>query len=193
MDLNEYLGYLRGKTSVQPVVTSTFNRMIKDGIVVKKGTTLSKKRINDHMALYQIYCTYFSVYPDLFLDLIKPENSQFKFYFYQRIFLRACVRYKYVYTTAPRAFSKSFISILAIFLICIFRPGSNMFICAPGKEQSAKIAKEKLNEIMHIWPLLQQELEKDNSGRDYVELYFKNGSKFDVKNPTASFLTKVTM
>lgn len=34
-----------------------------------------------------------------------------------------------------RAFSKTFISILAMYLICMFRPGSKVFICAPKKER----------------------------------------------------------
>lgn len=46
-----------------------------------------------------------------------------------------------------RAFSKSFISILGIFLQCIFMPGTKRFICAPAKNQSAQIAKEKIMEI----------------------------------------------
>lgn len=29
--------------------------------------------------------------------------------------------------------------------------------------------------------------------KDYVTLKFRNGSQFDVKNPTASFLAKATM
>lgn len=178
--LRERLMALKAKTETNTHKSTSYNRMVKDGIVVQKGSTLSKHRIDSHLALYQIYCTFFSAYPDLFLDLIKPENSGFQFFFYQRIFLRACLRYRLVYTTAPRAFSKSFISILAILLICIFRPGMKEFICAPGKEQSAKIAKEKLVEIFGIWPLLEKELEKQNYGKDYVELFFKNGSKFDV-------------
>ena len=123
----KHLKELKLKVAVnngQPV--TKFNRMVKNGVVVHKGATLSKNRINNKLALYQIYCTYFSVYPDLYLDLIKPTNSGFHFYFYQRIFLRACLRYKYVYTTAPRAFSKSFISILAIYLICIFHKFVNI-------------------------------------------------------------------
>lgn len=189
----EHLKKLKLKTEATKTKNIKYNRMVKNGIVVQKGSTLSRNRINKNLALYEIYCTFFTAYPDLYLDLIKPEKSGFNFYFYQRIFLRACLRYRQVYTTAPRAFSKSFISILAIYLICIFRPGAKMFICAPGKEQSAKIAKEKLNEIWNIWPLLEKELEKANFGKDYVELFFKCGSKFDVKNPTASFLTKVMM
>ena len=179
-ELLEYLQKLKVKAEVNKDKNVKYNRMIKNGIVVHKGSTLSRERIKKNLALYQIYCTYFSAYPDMYLDLIKPEKSGFYFFFYQRIFLRACLRYRYVYTTAPRAFSKSFISILAIYLICIFRPGSKMFICAPGKEQSAKIAKEKILEIWGIWPLLEKELLKHNFGKDYVELFFRNKSKFDV-------------
>lgn len=181
-ELLQYLDHLKAKAKVNTEETkiTRYNRMIKNGVVVHKGAALNRARINKNLALYQIYCNFFAAYPDMYLDLIKPANSGFHFFFYQRIFLRACVRYRYVYTTAPRAFSKSFISILAIYMICITRPGAKMFICAPGKEQSAKIAKEKLNEIWGIWPLLEKELEKANFGKDYVELFFRNKSKFDV-------------
>ena len=179
-EILSHLEELKLKVGTDKVKKVNYNRMIKNGVVVHKGATLSRKRINKHLALYEIYFTFFTAYPDLYLDLIKPQNSGFHFYFYQRIFLRACLRYRLVYTTAPRAFSKSFISILAIYLICMFRPGIKMFICAPGKEQAAKIAKEKLNEIWGIWPLLEKELEKANFGKDYVELFYKNRSKFDV-------------
>ena len=179
-ELLQYLEHLKICAEVNKTKATRFNRMIKNGIVVHKGAALNRTRINKNLALYQIYANFFSAYPDLYLDLIKPTNSGFNFFFYQRIFLRACVRYRYVYTTAPRAFSKSFISILAIYFICMTRPGAKMFICAPGKEQAAKIAKEKLNEIWGIWPLLEKELEKANFGKDYVELFFRSGSKFDV-------------
>ena len=56
------------------------------------------------------------------------------------------MRYKDIYVTAPRAFSKSFITILGLILQCIFMPGTKRFICAPGKGQSAQIAKEKITE-----------------------------------------------
>lgn len=47
-------------------------------------------------------------------------------------------------------------------------------------QESAKIAKEKISEIFNLFPLLKEEIEKDNYGADYVTLYFKNGSIFDV-------------
>jgi hypothetical protein len=79
----------------------------------------------------------FIAYPDIFLDVIKPTDSSFELFFYQRITLRALMRYPEVYVTAPRAFSKSFITILGIFLQCMFMPGTKRFICAPNKNQAA--------------------------------------------------------
>ena len=77
--------------------------------------------------------------------------------------------------------SKSFISILALYLACIFRPGIKLFICAPGKAQSAKIAREKIIEIWDLFPLLKKEIiGEGNFGGDYVKLTFRNGSIFDV-------------
>ena len=55
------------------------------------------------------------------------------------------MRFKDIYGTAPRAFSKSFLTILAEILQCIFMPGTKRFICAPNKTQSAQIAKEYMD------------------------------------------------
>ena len=66
--------------------------------------------------LFRKYADFFSAYPDLFLDLIIAEDDNFSLFFYQRIFLRAMMRFKDVYITAGRATSKSFLSIVALFL-----------------------------------------------------------------------------
>lgn len=86
-----------------------------------------------------------------------------------------------------RAFSKSFIAILGIILQCIFMPGTKRFICAPAKNQSAQIAKEKIIEIYDRYPLLKREIQENKSrdipgnfSKDTVTLNFKNGSQFDV-------------
>ena len=159
-----------------------FQKYYRDGIELEKGVELNEERIQDNWDLYTKYCNLFTAYPDLFIDLITPTESNFELYFYQRIFLRACLRYRYHYCVAPRAFSKTFISILAMMLKCIFQPGSKCFICAPKKEQGAKIAKEKVEEILDLFPLLRKELVKESyiSGGDYLKLAFKNGSIFDV-------------
>ena len=67
------------------------------------------------------------------MDLIKRTDSRFNLFFYQRLFLRLIMRHGRIAVIAPRAFSKSFISILGMYLMCIFRPGIKLFICAPGK------------------------------------------------------------
>ncbi len=155
-------------------------KYFKDGIEIDKGVILTSDRILKNRDLYQKYCDFFTAYPDLFIDLITPKNSNFKLFYYQRIFLRACLRYRYHYCVAPRAFSKTFVSMLGMFLKCIFQPGSKVFICAPQKEQSAKIAKEKLMEIFDLFPILKKELLVENYGNDYVKLVLRNGSVFDV-------------
>ena len=40
--------------------------------------------------------------------------------------------------------------------------------------------KQKITEIWRIWPLLEHEIEKANFGKDYVDLFFKNGSTFSI-------------
>ena len=96
----------------------------------------------------------FTAYPDVFLDLITPTASTFTLFPFQRIFLRACMRYTSIYITAARATSKTFLSILAKYLQCVFLPNHVGSIVAPNKSQAAKISKQKIQEIWRIWPLL---------------------------------------
>lgn len=99
------------------------NKGFKDGIEIEKGIILSEERVTRQRKNYEKMCGFFTAYPDLFLDLIKPSESNFEMFFYQRIFLRAAMRYRKVYICAPRAFSKTFLSIIALFLKCVFQPG----------------------------------------------------------------------
>ena len=149
-------------------------------IDIPKNVNITENWIEKNYEKVRSTLQYFLLYPDCFLDMITPKNTSFKLFFYQRIALRAMIRYRYVYIDAPRAFSKSYIAILAGYLRCMFLPGEKFFICAPGKEQGAKIAAEKLKEIWTIFPFLEKELLKKNMSKDYVTLVFKNGSVFDV-------------
>lgn len=154
--------------------------IFKPEIPIPKNVKLTEQFINDNRKDIEKVLHLLLIYPDIFLDYIKPAYSNFKLFFYQRIVLRAAIRFRYLYITAPRAFSKSFLSILAGYLRCMFLPGEKFFIVAPGKMQGAQIIQEKLNEIWRTWPLLKEELVKANIGKDYVTLVFKNGSVFDV-------------
>lgn len=173
--------------NARSVTVNSGQSYFRNGIQLEKGATLSEQRIGKHLKLYQQYMDYFTAYPDKFLDLITPTTSKFKLKFFQRIFLRACVRYGRVLTIAPRAAGKSFICVLALMLICIFRPGSHVFLCSPGKAQGAKICNQKIHQIWDIWPLLKEEIiGGGNFGNDYIKLTHKNGSIFDVLTPLNS-------
>lgn len=55
------------------------------------------------------------------------------------------------------------------------------FICAPGKGQSAKIARDKIYEIWEYFPMLKKEIIGEGSfQKDYVRLVYRNGSVLDV-------------
>ena len=124
----------------------------REGIQIEKGVILTEDRINKNYELYTKYISFFTAYPDLFIDLITPKESHFKLFPYQRIFLRASLRYRYHYCTAPRAFAKSFLSILAMYLRCIFLPGSKVFICAPRKRARNKNCYGKTYRTMGFIP-----------------------------------------
>lgn len=167
--------------------TDALQKGYHDGIEIEKGAVLNEEYLKTHFNEIGNMLNIFSAYPDVFLDFITPEDSNFELFFYQRIALRALMRYKDIYITAPRAFSKSFITILGLILQCIFIPGTKRFICAPNKNQSAQIAKEKIIEIYDRWPLIRKEVvggditdTPGNFGKDYVTLKFRNGSQFDV-------------
>ena len=152
---------------------------------VEKNIVLTKDNVEQNRELIEQYMDYFSVYPDIFLDLICPAESKFHLYFYQRIFLRACMRFKYHYCIASRGYSKSFLSILAGILRCIFLPGTTMFLVAPGASQGVEIAQEKINLILNTWPMLNNEIAKKNESQKEINLFFKNGSNFDVLTVTS--------
>ena len=172
---------------IQKSIATATQRYYKNGIEVEKGVILTEDRIARNRKLYEYYCGIFTAYPDLFIDMITPSYDNFKLFFYQRIFLRACMRYRYHYCTAPRAFSKTFVSVLALMLKCIFCPRSKVFIVAPAKSQAAKNAKEKIVEIYQHFPIIRKEVvggdisdTPGNFGKDYITLTFKNQSVFDV-------------
>ena len=159
---------------------NTHDRLYHDGIELEKGVVITPSFLEKNEDLIAESIQIFTAYPDIFLDLITPLGSNFKLFPYQRLFLRACMRYTKIYITAARATSKTFLSILAKYLQCIFLPNHVGSIVAPNKQQAAKISKQKIEEIWRIWPLLEKEIEKANFGKDYVDIFFKNGSRLSI-------------
>ena len=116
--------------TVHYAIKKTTEKFYKNGVELEKGALITNKRIDKNRELYEKIYNYWMCYPDMFLQLITPSDSHFKLYFYQRIFLRLIMRHGRICVIAPRAFSKSFISVLGMYLLCIFRPKIKVFICA---------------------------------------------------------------
>ena len=172
----------------EPTIVSlnSRKRIFRDGVELEKGVIITPSWLEKNENFLKECWEIFTAYPDIYLDMIKPKESNFDLFPYQRIFLRACMRYTNIYITAARATSKTFLSILAKYMQCVCVPGHIGSIVAPNKNQAAKISKQKIEEIWRIWPLLKNELELYNGGphanfgKDYCDLFFKNGSRLSI-------------
>lgn len=77
--------------------------------------------------------SFYRVYPDIFIDDIKGPDCVFRFYTYQRVFLRVVMRYRWTYATYPRAYSKSFLTMMSLMLKAILYPGIQAAVTTGGK------------------------------------------------------------
>lgn len=152
----------------------------------RKKIGISEDRLRAIIPEARQYIAFWREYPDMFIDFMAgPDGGpqHFKLYFYQRIFLRAAMRHKYIYAVFPRAYSKSFLSMMVLMCRAILYPRCKLFITSGGKEQAAGIVKEKVQEICTLIPAFQKEIDwrrgQTLEGKDYVKYVFKNGSYFD--------------
>lgn len=155
----------------------------------RKKIGLSEERVQAVMPIIRKYTAFWREYPDLFVDFMvrgtrtEPKEGEFQFYFYQRVFLRCVMRFQYVYAVFPRAYSKSFLSVMALMIRCILYPGVHLFVTSGGKEQGASILHDKVQEICKLIPSFEREINwsrgKTLEGKDKVRYIFKNGSVLD--------------
>lgn len=168
----------------------------RDGIPIEKGVVLTKEFLDRNQELFTNYLNYWIMYPDMYLDAIQPaeDAKNFHLFPFQRIALRASMRYRYHYFTATRATSKSFTAYLSTVVRAVLLPNSNIMIASDIKGTVIKIAEAKFEEIFRHWPLLRNELatrtDDGKSGEkksgNYYELHFKNGSNITVVSKDTS-------
>lgn len=152
----------------------------------KKG--ISEERLKAQIPVFRQYIAYWREYPDMFVEFLcggpNAPADTLHLYFYQRVFLRVVMRHRQAYATFPRAYSKSFLSVLVLLLRCVLFPNSHLFVTTGGKEQAAGILKEKVDELCKLIPGMRNEIDwsrgKTKSGKDNIEIIFKNGSKLDI-------------
>ena len=149
-----------------------------------KKQGLSEERLKAQLPHLRNLVSFYREYPDYLIDFMKGPDSTFNFYFYQRVFLRIVMRHRYVYATFPRAYSKSFLSMMVLMIRCILYPNSHLFVTTGGKEQAASITIAKIEEICKLIPSLNNEIDwtrgASKKSKDDVIYIFKNGSSIDI-------------
>ena len=162
-----------------------------------KKVGFSEERIRAIIPVARQYIAYWREYPDMFVDFMQTGGDPTKklsleLRFYQRVFMRVAMRYRYVYCVYPRGYSKSFLAVLVLMVRAILYPGAKLFTSAGGKQQAAGILQEKFNEICKLVPAFMREVDwrpgKTKVQKDYCYYLFKNGSFID--NLTANEKTR---
>ena len=154
----------------------------------QKKIGVSEERIEAIKPHLRNYIAFWREYPDLFIDFMQTGGNPnkevtFRLFFYQRVFLRICIRYKYVYAVFPRAYSKSFLSVLILLIRGILYPGAHLFSTAGGKEQAAQILQEKVEDICSKIPAFAREIDWGRGttkvSKDYCKYVLKSGSTIE--------------
>lgn len=168
----------------------------RDGIPIEKGVVLTREYLDANQELFTKYLDLWIRYPDLLLDMIQDQEDAKNFHLmpFQRIALRASMRYRYHFWTATRATSKSFTAYLSAFMRAMLLPRSTIMIASDTKGTVIKIAEAKFEEIFRHWPLLRKELATRvddgktgvKSSSNYYEIYLKNGSLISVVSKDTS-------
>ena len=171
---------------------------MREGIPVEKGVVLTREYLDANQELFTKYLDLWLRYPDLLLDMIQDQEDAKNFHLmpFQRIALRASMRYRYHFWTATRATSKSFTAYLSAFMRAMLLPRSTIMIASDTKGTVIKIAEAKFEEIFRHWPLLRKELatraddgktgQKSKSSSNYYEIFLKNGSLISVVSKDTS-------
>lgn len=123
--------------------------------------------------------SHYREYPDLFLDSIRSPDALFGLTPFQRVYLRALLRYKKTGIVATRGLSKTYINVLSKYVKCVLYPNVHEAIAMPTKNQSSKVTQEKINEIWRDYPALKNEVKDFSFQKDYVKIEFKNGATLD--------------
>lgn len=129
---------------------------------------------------YVEFASWMLWYPDLFLDLIKPEEGGITLHADQRIFLRCALRFFSMYGCFPRGWGKTWDEVIAMFITAIRYPNIELSLTAQTKDNAAELLKDKTQEILRQYPMLSNEIIKTKFQKGDAEVSFKNEARIDV-------------
>lgn len=113
----------------------SLNDLIKRQRPPHKKAEINLGEIKGDLEKYRDIISYWRMYPDRLIDFycsLNPHNT-FKFYFFQRLYLRVSMRYKTIYATFSRGFSKSFLAVMSLMLKAILYPGATLATVSDGE------------------------------------------------------------
>ena len=139
-----------------------------------------KSVFGDNLWKYVEFASWFNWYPDLFLDLVSPDKGGIKLHPDQRVYLRAIMRFVSVYGVFPRGWSKTFCEVLAMFLVGMRFPDIELCLSAQTKENAAELLKDKYNEIIKYYPMLQNEVKLARFSKNDAEIILHSGARIDI-------------
>ena len=150
-----------------------------------KSNFVTEERLRPLFPILEQFVDFWIAYPDKLIDLLSPNNTQFKLYPFQIVTSRAGLRFQRSSLCATRGFSKSFIAVLIKMIKCVLLPGVRESLVATTKQQASEIGSAKIKEISSLLPLLDNEIDyRKGSGttfsKDYTRIKFKNGSELDI-------------
>lgn len=119
--------------SLKKLMSLSLNKQVQNVVI-------DEARLEGCLGNLRNLIAYWRAYPDRMVDQLSElegNPSHFHFFVYQRFFLRAVMRHRYVYATYPRAYSKSFLSVMCLMLRCILYPNAHLFVTTGGKERKA--------------------------------------------------------
>lgn len=119
-------------------------------------------------------------YPDIALDLMSPKEGGIKLHSDQRIFMRCGARFFSEYGCFPRGWGKTFAEVATMVITAIYYPNIEIGLTAQTKENAASLLKDKWNELVRYYPMLQNEVVKTSFIKGDALIVFKNGARIDV-------------
>ena len=125
------------------------------------------------------FASWWIFYPDLALDLMAPKEGGIKLHTDQRVFMRAGTRFFSEHGCFTRGYGKTFMEFANMVIVCIRYPNIELSLTAQTKENAASLLKDKYNELVRYYPMIQNEIVKTSFIKGDAVIQFRNGARID--------------
>lgn len=127
----------------------------------------------------EYFASWWIWFPDLALDLLAPKEGGIKLHTDQRIFMRAGTRFFSEHGCFNRGYGKTFLEFANMVIVCIRYPNIELSLTAQTKENAAALLKDKYNELVRYYPMLEKEIRKTSFIKGDALIVFNNGARID--------------